>query len=230
MGGGSGPLGGPIGAFNSATDSGTDGGSKTADSDGKGADGGGGDGSNVTNANADPQFFYYNDPMGAGSADPMKSLDKKVYLIFRKVAVICAFKSEQRVRIQAEGHLKSQDGVSRILRIVDIDDKEYIDIQSDPTTGYVSFETITGNDLEMKLFVMPKDFVPGPLNTTQACQSGSCAPGGKRPEMWNYDLFDTTIDNAPECPPLPKEIDKGLHQTNDPKMTPLDPAAGPIHL
>jgi hypothetical protein len=203
---GSGPLGSsPVGSVNQATDS------------SNGASG---------------EQVALNEPMGAGSADPIASVDKTVHLIFGEVSVICVYSQEQWIKFQAAGKLKTQDGVSRVLRVVDVEDKEFFDIQSDPNTGEVSFVAVTGFDKDIKIYVMPKNFVPGPLNTPQACQNGVCAPGGKKPVLWGWDLpYNPANSDAPECMQMRKVDDLDIHKIiTSPTGSSLQPGAGKIHI
>lgn len=147
----------------------------------------------------------YADPISGGSIDPEKAVDRHIYMIFRKMTVLCVNTPEGKIRVKVEGHLKhpnSPDWEPRILRVVDRDEKEFIDIITD-SNGDVVFDTLVGYDLNFKLYVMPKEYQPTveiPLNTRLECKNGACKPGDdKKPKMFNLFPLDPCNIDAPEC-------------------------------
>lgn len=185
------------------------------------------------------------DPMGVGSADPEKSVDRKLYVILHKFSVLCVYEDEHRVRFKAEGRLHSKDGEDRIVRVVSPSDKTYIDLLADQQYkhGYISFTGTAGYRLSFKIYIMPKDFVPGPLNTALPCENGACKKGGKKPMTFispdfccNGDLCPLTdpgqLENAPACIQV-EEIPELQVQKSDPiphieTQEELNPMAGQI--
>ena len=156
--------------------------------------------------NSSGSFEIADQPLDPGYPDPMKSLDGELTnaLVVKQITGTCRYSNQ--VKLQIQGTFLSKDGSTRILRIVDTKDKQFLNVQAEGgKEDNVNF-TITTQAIEpIRVYVMRKDFVPVYLNQELACKDGKCSPKNKESIYFFTPLnVDLSQLSAPLClQPIP---------------------------
>lgn len=158
-------------------------------------------------------------PLDPGYPDPHKVLSdkKKVrYLQIESIQAVCKYPATKRVKLEVKGSFWVKDGNTRILRIVDPKDKQFVNTEAPGGAAHnVSFQITTAAIEPLRIYLMPKDYVPVYLNEERPCANGRCSPDNKK-AIFAMTPEDVNVDDieAPECG-VPQVMPEAEYEAGD---------------